>query len=196
MSTGTTALEIASVSAALRSVLANGLIRYAGVTGLGDVTVSVLPPDRITVGTDEPNQLNLFLYRVTPHSALRTARGGISSAGLTPRTVAFDLHYLVTAYGAEDYSCEILLGSAVHILSATPVLKRELRRAPLQPPRGRSRSSAAVATVDVVSDVREVKITPQFLTVEDLSKLWSALQARYRPSMAYEVSEVVMSLEA
>ena len=51
---------IAATTAVLRDVLANGLIRYSGVTRLGDVNVSVLPPDRVTVGADEPNQVNLF----------------------------------------------------------------------------------------------------------------------------------------
>jgi hypothetical protein len=65
---GAAPLAIASITAVLRDLLANGLIRYASVMRLGDVNVSVLPPDRITVGSEEPNQINVFMYGVAPHS--------------------------------------------------------------------------------------------------------------------------------
>jgi len=117
-----TPLAFAAITAVLREVLANGLIRYSRITRLEDVQVTVLPPDRVTVGTDEPNQINLFMYRVAPHSKLRSVRP--PEAGAPPRRppLPLDLHYLVTAYGGHDFHSEVLLGCAVHLLNSTPVL--------------------------------------------------------------------------
>ncbi len=53
MSQESAPLAIASVTAVLRELLGNALIKNSSLTRLGDVNVSVLPPDRITVGSDE-----------------------------------------------------------------------------------------------------------------------------------------------
>ena len=65
------ALAIATVSAVLKSLLDNRLAEQGVAATVGDVTVTALPPDRISVGTEERSQLNLFLYRITPNTALR-----------------------------------------------------------------------------------------------------------------------------
>ena len=77
-------LTIGTLPAVLRDILASGLIRYSAITRVGDVTVTVLSPVRIVIGTDEPNQINLFLYRVGPHSRLPRL-GNASASPLAPR---------------------------------------------------------------------------------------------------------------
>jgi hypothetical protein len=197
---GTAPLSIAGITAVLRHILANELIRYASVTRLGDVIVSVLPPDRITVGTDEPNQLNVFMYRVTPHSMLRDASS--RRADVAPRSgpqIGLDLHYLITAYGAQDFHCEILLGCAVHLLNTTPVLTREMVRAALQSSRDAAGDRGALPAAQQalsswdIDRLEDIRITPEFMTFEDVSKLWTMVQARYRPSVTYELSTVTMT---
>jgi hypothetical protein len=188
------ALALAAVTALLKHRLDNGLAA-AGVTSElgGDATVSALPPDRIASGADERAQLNLFLYLVTPHAALRTNG---HATGIRPLSV--DLHYLVTAYGGQDFHTEILLGHAMQLLHDTPVIERETIRATLKalshtrerrvvPP-----ALAALAASDLPDHVERIKIEPEFLGAEEVSKLWSALQARYRPSATYKVSAVVL----
>ena len=69
----TSAFAIASVTYLLKDVLDNRLVRHGITASVGDVTVSALPPDRITTGSDERSQINLFHYRVTPHTAWRGA---------------------------------------------------------------------------------------------------------------------------
>jgi hypothetical protein len=193
-------LAIASITAVLRDLLANGLIRYSNVTRLGDVNVTVLPPDRITVGADEPNQLNLFMYRVAPHSKLgrRASARPPADGAREPASIGLDLHYLLTAYGAQDFHSEILLGSAVHLLSGTPLLTREIVSDALQAStkgqKGMSPARAALASSGIADGVDRLRVTQQFLSFEEMSKLWSVLQARYRPSVAYEVSAVRMRL--
>jgi hypothetical protein len=46
---------------------------------------------------------------------------------------------------------------------------------------------------EVLSEgIAEITITPQFPGIEELSRIWSALQARYRPSVSYRVSAVII----
>ena len=187
------ALALASVTAVLKDLLENGLAQR-GVTGElgGDTTVSALPPDRIASGTDERAQLNLFLYHVTPHTAVR-ALGGRAPAGL-----ALDLHYLLSVYGAHDFQTEILLGHALQLLHAHPVLGRDHIRSSLRslsaPHEGRvlSPAVAALGASGLADAVESLRIVPEFLTTEEMSRLWSAFQARYRPSATYRVSAAVI----
>jgi len=195
-----TALALASVTALLKDLLENGLAS-AGVTAKigGDATVSALPPDRVGLGGDEKAQLNVFLYHITPHAAVRLERkpGATKGAeGNGRHALSLELHYLLTAYGAQDYQTEILLGHALQLLHESPVLERERIRASLTaishtrdrrviPP-----SQAALANSPLADQVDSITITPEFLSTEEISKLWSALQAKYRPSATYKVSAV------
>jgi hypothetical protein len=195
-------LAFASITAVLRDVLANGLIRYSSITRLEDVHVTVLPPDRITVGTDEPNQINLFMYRVAPHSKLRSVPPSGAATPARRPPLAMDLHYLVTAYGAHDFHCEVLLGCAVHLLNSTPVLTTDMMRDALQRPlsggqKGSSLSPVrqALASSGAVEANARLEVSQEFMAFEELSKLWSVMQARYRPTVTYRVSAVNMSFE-
>src|SRR5262249_42275514 len=88
-------LAIAAVTAVLKHVLSNGLVRYSSTIRLGDVAVSVLPPDRITVGADESSQLNVYLYRVTPHPKLSGAAGARTNSNGRSSRLVLDLHYVL-----------------------------------------------------------------------------------------------------
>lgn len=195
------ALAIAAVTAVLKDLLNNGLIDH-NVTGAvgGNVTVSALPPDRVFApGTQEGNQLNLFLYQVAPNVGWRNVglpsrdeRGG----RLTNPPLALDLHYLLTAYGAEDLHAEVLLGYAMQLLHETPVLTRQSIRTALlpSPVNGSILPPAlqALSASDLAEQVEQIKIVATALTSEEMSKLWTALQARYRPTAAYHVSVVMI----
>jgi hypothetical protein len=192
-------LAIAAVTAVLKDLLNNGLINH-DLSTVGSFTVSALPPDRITTGTQEPNQLNLFLYQVTPNQGWRNAslpsRASNGERWTNP-PLALDLHYLLTAYGAQDFNAEILLGYAMQLLHETPGLSRQDIRTALGAPSpidpGLVTSPFGnLSAIDLAEQVEQIKITPQYLTTEELSKLWTAMQARYRPTMAYQVSVVLI----
>ncbi len=196
------ALAIAGVSAVLKDLLNNGLIDHdiSGAVG-GPVTVSVLAPDRVKTGDDEKAQLNLFLYQVSPNIGWNNV--GFPSrdpqgARLTNRPLALDLHYLLTAYGKKDFDAEILLGYAMQLLHETPVLAREAIRTALGPGAGGPPVTDSLlppgplAASDLADQVELIKISPQNMNSEELSKLWSALQAHYRPTAAYQISVVLI----
>ncbi|MGA9994022.1 MAG: DUF4255 domain-containing protein [Pyrinomonadaceae bacterium] len=196
-----TALAIASVTAVLKDLLHNGLIDHDLVSSVGDVTVSALPPDRIDITEKGASQLNIFLYQVTPNIGWRNvgmpSRDG-NGLRLTNPPLALDLHYLLTAYGVKDLHAEILLGYGMQLLHETPVLTRDAIRTALKPPTivdGGGDLPAELRSLfesELSEQVEQIKIVPQALSSEEISKLWSAFQARYRPTAAYQASVVLI----
>ncbi len=196
------ALAIAAVTASLKDLLNDGLMDH-DLSTIGSFAVTAQPPDRVTTGNTENNQLNLFLYQVTANSGWRNV--GLPSrdrAGdrLTNPPLALDLHYLLTAYGAKDLNAEVLLGYAMQVLHETPVLTRQQLRVALGAPAPVDGALlpgpfGTLSAIDLADQIELVKVSPVFLTAEDLSKLWTAMQARYRPSMAYLVSVVLIQAQ-
>ena len=187
------AIALAAATAVLVDLLENRLIQREVANSIGAVAVTTLPPDRIAVGTDEQSGLNLFLFRVSADTRWR--RNG------TPQNVpalALHLHYLLTAYSQREYEAEILLGYAMQALLETPRLESTAIAAALaSDAAGRHLDSpirAALATYDRTG-LQQLTITPEFLSLEDMSRLWSSLQARYRPSMTYTVSSVTIEVQ-
>jgi hypothetical protein len=195
------ALAIAAVTAVLRDLLINGLIDAELNPSIGDINVTALPPDRIPIGQEETSQLNLFMYMVTPNQGWRNeglpSRNG-NGDRLTNPPLALDLHYLLTAYGAQDFHAEILLGNAMQRLHETPVLTRDAIRTALAPPQlvggggGLPPTLQALSTSELADQIEQIKITPQTMSTEEMSKLWAALTAHYRPSANYQVSVVLI----
>lgn len=195
------ALAVASVTAVLKDLLDNALIDHSvsAVVG-GPVTVTALAPDRLKTGEEEETQLNLFLYHVTPNVGWRNV--GLPSRDdrgqrLTNPPLAIDLFYLLTAYGKNDFDAEILLGYAMQLLHETPVLTRDAIREtlkPTSPVEGSILPPAVGALVasDLADQVELVKLTPQPMSTEEISKLWAAFQTNYRPSVAYRASVVLI----
>lgn len=178
------AIAIAVITAALKSRLSNGLVAF------GNVSVIAQPPDKIVVGENEDGQINLFLYRVAPHTRLMTAKPSGLSANSEATALWLELNYLLTVYAAQDFQTEMLLGRAIQLIHESPVLNAaELNRAAqeLQGKRtGKPGSSQSFNWIE------EVRITPQFLNFEEMARLWSSLQARYRPSVAYQALPVLI----
>jgi Pvc16 N-terminal domain len=194
-----TAAGIAAVTAVLKDLLSNGLIDRDVVNAVGDVTVSVTAPDRITL-PETNSQLNLYLYLVSRNTGWanvdlpsRDQRGNLVAAP----PLALDLHYLLTAYGAQELHAELLLGYAMQLLHEMPVLTRPAIRNALTP-------SLLVDDGDVPANLRDlfrsgladqieqIKITPCFLSTEAMSNLWLAFSAPYRPTAVYQVSVVLI----
>ena len=197
-----TALAIAGVTAVLRDLLNDGLVNHnvAGVIG-STVTVSVLPPDRVVAANgNEASQLNLFLHQVTPNSGWRNeglpARDDSGRQRLSNPPLALDLHYLLSAYSAADLHGEILLGYAMQLLHETPVLTRQAIATALSPSPdvGATLPPAlrALSECGLADQVEQLRITPEYLTTEEMSKLWTATQAHFRPTAAYKVTVVLI----
>ena len=195
-------LAIAGVTAVLRDLLNDGIINHnvSGILG-STVTVSALPPDRIlSESGTESAQLNLFLHQVTPNLGWRNeglpSRDDTGRIRLANPPLALDLHYLLSAYSAGDLDGEILLGFAMQLLHETPSLTRDAIRTALipSPDAGATLPPAlrALADCGLDSQVEQIRIRPEYLNTEEISKLWTAIQSHYRPTAAYHVSVVLI----
>lgn len=198
----TTALGLGAVTAVLRDLLINGVIDHDLVASVGDVTVSALPPDRIDDTTPNAgSQLNLFLYAVTPnpgwHNQALPARGPAGNrASADP--LGLDLHYLVTAFGARDFHAEILLGYAMQLLHENPVLTADAIRTALAPPspvpggHGLPPTLQALGGSELADQFEHIRLTPETIGMEEMSRLWAGMQTHYRLSAAYLATVVLI----
>lgn len=147
----------------------------------GDLRVTVRPPDKAR--NDAISQINLFLYHTAFNAAWRNepspARVNPGEVGSPP--LALDLYYLLTAYGREnnDISAHILLGQAMRVLHDHALL-------------GAAELQAALPGSDVHNQIDRVRIRHQPLSLEEMTKLWSAFQTNYQLSVAYQVAVVLI----
>lgn len=174
-------LSIAAVTSTLRVLLANGVRNV--LTNQDGVTTR--PLDRARNGSSSLKQLNLYLYQTSVNPALRNqdfpTRTKSGETGHPP--LALDLHYLVTAYGEGDEDLKgdghQLLGQAMLTLHDHAVLSREeIRNAEPQS--------------DLHEQIERIRITPDSLSVDEMSKLWNTFQTQHRVSAAYKVSVVLI----
>jgi Pvc16 N-terminal domain len=188
-----TPLAIATVTAVLQNFLQNSVTDLAAVLG-GNVTVSTEPPDRIDIGAASPDRINLFLFQATENQGWRNLGLPTRSANgdrISNPSLALDLSYLLTAYGSGPLHAEALLGQAMFVLHEMPVFTRDAIRAvalsPPQPP-----LLAGLTSSQLADQIEQIKIVPQVMSVEELSKIWSALQSQYRPTAVYKASVVLI----
>ncbi|TCV94655.1 uncharacterized protein DUF4255 [Luteibacter rhizovicinus] len=193
-----TALAVAAVTQALKNLLADGVLDEHVTGSVGDVLISALPPDRIaTEGVGAKSQLNLFLYQVTENAAWRNMdlpTRDVDGNCVANSPLALNLHYLLMAYGIKELHSEILLGYGMQVLHETPLLPRN----------GLRKALAGVTTTDVPPQLKTiaasnladqfevVKVSPEVLSTEEISRLWTAFGAKYRPSAAYVASCVII----
>jgi hypothetical protein len=191
----TSGLGVAATTAVLRSILQNGFSQLS-LPPLGTITVSTLPPDRISVGLGETSTLNLFMYHVTPNLGWRNAdlpSRDTSGNRVANPPLALDLHYMMSAYGAEDLHSEVLLGLGAQLFHETPVLTRDTV-GQVFTPQGAPLPAILqlLATAGLDEQVELVKIVPETLSNDELSKLWSVFGERYRPSAGFLATVVLI----
>jgi hypothetical protein len=196
-----TALAIAATTRVLSSVINQAIESTSGSAAvLGSPPyLTSKAPDQLETGQSEKAQLSLFLYHVTYNQGWREAglpsRNG-TGAGIDRPPLALDLHYLLIAYGEGEYIPQILLGIGMQALHETPFLYRQQITNVFTPPPPLSTLDAALATADLADQVEMIKVTPQPLSTEDLSKLWTAFGSKYRPSVGFEATVVLIESDA
>jgi hypothetical protein len=196
-----TAHAIGAVTKVLVNLIDDALktAQLPGIVG-GEVTVSAVSPRRVDLAqANDPNQLNIFLYLALPNSggaSLDLPSRDPAGARVRNTPLALDLYYLVTAYGASDYFAEMVLGHTMQVLHENPILQREIIRAKLKPSAVPTNAEQALADSELADQIEQVKVSPEKLTTEDISRLWTALGADYRPSVAYRVTVVLIEARA
>jgi hypothetical protein len=63
--------------------------------------------------------------------------------------------------------------------------------APPQPP-----LLAGLQTSELADQIEQIKVVPQVMSVEEISKIWSALQSQYRPTAVYKATVVLVESQS
>jgi hypothetical protein len=190
-----TPLALSAVTSLLQTCL--GLVYNS--SALGTVHVSAVAPDVVEskygIGADSGLRVNLFLHQVTPNSAWRNIElPSLAADGATRLKnppLALDLHYLLTAYAADDTEAEALLGYAILMLHENPIVPRALITNILNSLPA-STYNSAIKTSGLDSQIEMIKIAPATLGREEMAWLWTALKADYRPTFPFQASVVLM----
>lgn len=167
---------IAAVTATLRLLLQ---------TVVAPATVTSLPLDR-AAAAGQPNRLNLFLYHTAPNAAWRnqTIPNKVKPGESGQPPLALNLYYLLTAYGDDqaDEADHRLLGTAMRVLHDHAVLtSQDIKNAT---------DATLLSQARLNAQFEQVKLSPESLSLEEMSKLWTTFQTQYRISAAYQASVV------
>jgi hypothetical protein len=146
------------------------------------VAVTLVPPDVPVTGVSG-RRINLFLYLVDESAYLTNqeipGEGSPGAYGHPP--LSLSLHYLMTAYSEGDASNERdlpaqeALASAMRVFHDFAILRAD--NATLDP--------------SLLNEFEKVKISLQPASLEEMTKIWSAIPtANYRCSASYKVSVV------
>ena len=192
-------LAVAGVSAVLKWMLSNALTMGGPTTILtGATSITALSPDLVSTGADEQPQVNLFMYYASLNAAYRnTMLPSFDSQGRRTSNppLALNLHYLVSAYGKNEFDAEILLAWAMQTFHDNPVLSRATIESSLEAmaSSGSPTPEVLLLTGTTLADQFElIKITPEALTNDEISKLWMAFETHYRPTTSYQATVVLI----
>jgi hypothetical protein len=171
-------LAITAVTATLRQIIELGI----EPEGSG-IPVTTRPLDKANTDHTNHKALNLFLYQTAIDAAWSNMDmpRQVNPGETGYPALALTLYYLLSAYGENDDNNHDhrLLGRAMSALYDNPVLSPD-------------QIKAAFSGSDLQNQVEHVRITYQPLSTEELSKLWTAFATQYRPSVAYQVSVVLI----
>ena len=187
------ALAIAAVTTMLDYRITQALARNV-VVSLESVTAK--PPDKARESGESTNQINIFLYQTMHNAAWRNqdipTRARPGETGRAP--LALNLSYLITAYGKnnDDIEGQQLLGMAMQTLHDQPEIHpRDIERAIASPNLAPDKRELLVNS-NLKNQIERIRMTPQILSLEEVSKMWATFQAPYRISCAYEASVVLI----
>ena len=197
-----TPLAIASVTAVLRMMLDKRLQEQDVTDAIGgSASSTAFAPDRIILVPNEPRRLNLFMYQVAHNQGLRNMdfpSHNSSGERISNPPLAINLHYLLTGYGPNELVSEILLGFGMQLLHENPVLSRNIvRQHLLEASTGAATGSypgefRQLFTSQLAEQIELIKITPEILNTEEISRMWTAFQTNYRPTTAYQATVVLI----
>lgn len=183
-------LAIGGVSSSLRSLLHDRMQLPTGITR-NDLRVTVSTPQEEDEDEADGPRINMFLYRTTENPALKNqmipGEGHPSEYGHPPLSLV--LHYLMTAYGTTDDNgvvnetlAHFLLGSAMRVMHDYPIITESLLTV--------NSPATEILHESLRGEHERIKVCLDPISLEDLSKVWTALTRPYRLSAAYSISVV------
>jgi Pvc16 N-terminal domain/IPT/TIG domain len=189
-------LAVAGVSAVLRSLLATALTSGGPSSILGaTLGITATAPDLVPTGADEQPRVNLFMYYASLNSAYRNFDlPAFDSQGrrVSNPPLGLNLHYLVSAYGATQFDPEILLGWAMQVFHENAVVSKQTVQDAITALGIATPEAKLVSGSTLANQAEGLKITPEALSNEEISRLWMAFSTNYRPTTSYQVTVVLI----
>jgi len=154
---------ISCADTALANIIWNGIKNESAAKNLSKEQILFCSPK--ASDTNGNRKLSIFLYNITEEKAARNMPPTVDYSGKGTTHTTFALHYLVTPSTGNDKEDHALLEKIIHLLLTSPpiVSSDEENNAPL--------------TVKIDS-----------LSLDELNKLWTALDAPLRLSVSLTVS--------
>ena len=145
---------------------------------LSDLDVTLDSPSALK-GTEETfAKINLFLYQVLENSLSKNQPWVTKNSGKQNYPpLALNLYYLLTPYASDALSAHKVLSHAMRIFHDNSIIKDS------------QLSESLRLTVDQLA----ICLCP--LKLEELTRIWNALQTPYRLSLSYEVRIVLIESE-
>src|SRR5262245_11039204 len=174
------------VTRALRVLLHSQLTQVSA-----SAVVTLLPP-----GADLPavSGVNLYLYRVveSPASKNRPWPGDRATPPSARPALGLELSYLLTPLATRPDDASFQLGDDAHTMLGVAMLT--LQENPvLNDIHIPGFDADAVLPPFIMNSFEQVKVTLAPTSLEELSKIWAAINQPYRLSVAYEVSLVQLT---
>ncbi|HEX3865382.1 MAG TPA: Pvc16 family protein [Gemmatimonadaceae bacterium] len=167
-----------------------------------DVAFSFSRPLSPTGDTTPSARLNLYLYQVLENPAFRNeedpAQAIPGKYGSPP--LALSLNYLLTSYGKPtevsvptgaapftsdsliDLDAQYILADAMRVLHDVPIVSRTTPRLKAGPP--------LIMDPGLQSDFESIRLVQKQLSLDELTKVWTAFKEDFQRSVGYEVTIV------
>lgn len=157
--------------AAIRAVSESLRLWIESQITLAGVTVSEQSPKQmVTAGVDG---ISVWLYRVTRNEfVLNNPPTRPAPNQISKRSFPVNLHYLISFFMQDVRDEQLLLGRIIQLFNDQPVL------------RGSDLAGS------LMGEDSEFRIHFETLTLEELSRIWYALQEPYRTSVSYLIEIV------
>jgi hypothetical protein len=166
------------------------LVNLLGDRMSENATITVAPPD-IEVDQVAGRRLNLYLYHLAENGYLKNqeipGEGYPGAYGSPP--LSLDLNYIITAFGSSDtgadadMQAQFILGDAMRVLHDTAIISPDLMQV--------KSPGKTILDPSLLSAFEQVKVSLQPKSLEEITKIWTALpNVNFRRSVIYEVCVV------
>lgn len=145
---------------------------------LNDLSVTLDSPADLKGDTGPFQKINLYLYQVLENPYTKNQPWVAPDAGtLQMPPLTLNLYYLLTPYASDQYSAHTVLGHAMRVFYDNGIIT------------GSKLAGSLRTSVDKINLV----LSP--MKLEELTRIWNALQTPYRLSVCYEVRVIVIESE-
>jgi hypothetical protein len=156
---------ISNADKALANLIWNGIENESTVKNIISNQEQISFSSPKAINTQRTRKLSIYLYNITEEKAAKSMPPTVDDSRKKTNHTTFALRYLVTPSTRNDKDDHALLEKIIHVLLATP----------------------SIIISDEENNV-ELRVKIDSLSLDELSKLWTALGAPFRLSVSLTVS--------